>query len=1806
MITLRNIEEGQQAEILPENPLKSWRAKFDNDSLTMEDIVQYFQAACPFFIKINTDGDSDMTFDEQGAKGAIIDLLENFICGDNPQNVLDKLKAENNVASVCGRVFKIGEPTYCCRECGMDPTCVLCVNCFKQSAHRHHKYKMGTSSGGGCCDCGDTEAWKREPYCEQHIQGLTKAPVDNPIITEKIKSACDVVFRAVLSYCTTSLEIDCNGNMSGVDEEEDCYCTVLYNDETHTYEQVIQTLTRTVQCAHKNAVFYVTSVDRDGRAVVQWGSFTACMRLKGEVEKQSLRNILHAKTQPLRVTVLHKKSLSYQQFALQLLGWFQQFLMHCASFRKIFCDIITLNTDYNINHLLANDCKLWKMARSSWHRVLISGMLMEYENKKKLSVVFTKLYASVMQDYIRDDHDHSFSIVSLSVQLFTVPTIAHHLIAHESAFFILMQTFYAECVEKYVQNNVLQFAKTTVNINVFKRAAYILYDVRYLLNVPPDVWTDDLRKGFLHGMQILVKLLFVMQGMDAVHRQTGSHIEHEPEWESAFNLHIKLAYVISLALDWCRTDKVVLVKVYRMVLNSLADCKFIVSQTVTKVQELADHSVSCLMYDVASQPVSIHLPLSRFFAGLYLHLEKFDLSFYKVSTPTTGLSMVHLIEPVLCTQTMIAQVHAGMWRRNGYSLLNQLYFYRNVKCRSEMLDRDIVTLQIGASLMESNEFLIHIINKFSLTGWLSPTPWTTPEADSRMTEEDNIRQTINMVDEFLELLIIVIGERYMPGIGMVTEEDRLKKEIIQQLCIKPFSHSELNRTLPDIQHETGMESVINAVARFNKPAQADRKGVYELKEEFFDSYNMFFYHYSKEEKSKSEEAQRKRKNAKKTCCLPPKLPKLTQAFCLIANLLQCDVMLLIMKNVLDKSLDLKERTFAEGHLQKVLFLIGYGLQEEESGDYPFLMFHEKALKWNLLHLLTELATCPRVEALSEHIQWTIRKFKEIQAKDVEESGGAGTSGGGVTMEEEDTAMTTTEEQEAAEKQERARLAAEHRAKVMAQMANAQKNFMTENAALFESTKVELGREALDLMEWENSNEQSQTIACVGPRRKMHLEGDQVVACILCSDDINVSKGGSPCMVYSAYVQKSTMIYGSEKIYPHVSSCGHVMHANCWIEYFNNEVQKETRRPYRNRSPASFDTDKKEFLCPLCRCLSNTLIPLASSLPLYYVNANQHLTTQADEEYLDFSTWCDITRKFVDTANDETIDIGSIVEDLEARNPDRQGKIMNLFTAACVPVKEPIDRHLIGYIGDFVKVIKELIGQKDDVERQVETWQSCVYTIQSIEMLLRAQGKPLKGQLSIRHLSCLSGLIRMCSLVGFSMTEKSKRKLLELVAEHNILSYETNSLLAGNLFESLVVSLFMMPCVIYVKKRCKETFEKSDIVVPTGQLMEYYMLRVAFVLNIAKILITFNSPQGMEEDGEDDEEEYELYKEVARKAEERYRKQCEEKEAAARKPPTSTTLTKMQEDTTTSMEHTQTSQHPEDVPMETAAKDESKPDDTGSATLLAFFRLHNIFMTPKAKRCITSGQLIEEIRQKSSTFLRTSTILFHFITGTEMPDEFADITGDTFDLMCEYLGLDSTLNSYFTCPKSLEIMTQAALHPSIEAMRKGEVDKVVTPTYMEVKELVPLPEDYSDLINSVSTFTCPNNSRDDNRNPTMCLVCGAVLCSQTYCCQSEINKMTVGACTHHAHTCGAGIVPLLRIRECEVMLLSVSKGCFISPPYLDEYGEYDAGLRRGNPLHLCRERYEKLRIMWLSHGFYEEIARTMEMTNSMPPTQWELL
>ena len=1747
--------------------VQKWMEKLNQGVLSNRHFKDYWRTWVPHYYSPKK-GDNYLNFNfrDDDAIRVLFNPLEKFICNGDPKTVLQQLSALDKPPSVCGKVFKMGEPTYSCRECGMDTTCVLCVDCFKKSEHRHHKYKMGTSTGGGCCDCGDTEAWKCGAFCDIHIVGTKEQDKSGSALPEDISERTRIVFSAVLWYAYTLLSLENCADLGPKDTEDelfDVYCTVLYNDECHTFEQVISTLSRVLKCSQRTAIEYVTNIDREGRAVVKCAGFTHCSELKQEIEIYTSRRSSKA----LRVSVLHAHVVAHQIFAMKLLFWLQAFLGHGEGFRGVFCEIVLKpqpSEPCMITGVLLHDSQLWKSARTHWHRLIISGMLLEYESKKTFAQIFTKNYGVIMKDFIRDDHEHMFSVTSLSVQIFTVPTLVHHLIAHNDALFILLNTFISECTRKCNKAGRLEFERN-VPIQTFKRAQYMLFDLRYMLSVIPRTWTDELRREFLHGLTEMFKLLTMMQGVDATVRQVGQHLEYEPDWEIAFNLHIKLATCISSSLQWCGTDKVVLVKAYRAILKKLHENPCYDPSEAGEVRELADHSVACLQYDVSSKPVSIHIPLSRFLAGLHLYLDDFGLNFdsptFQIDKPTP----VQIIEPVLRAQVLIAQVHAGMWRRNGYGLLNQLYFYHNVKCRTEMFDRDMNLLQVGASLIESNEFLVHLLNKFNLIRWASSTYEMMCLSNP---DEDSIRQTVTLVEEFLQLLIVIVGERYTCGIGDVTREDIIKKEIIQHLCIKPMLHSELNKIIPDdVANDMSIDDSLRDLATFRKPTKGQGQGVYELREQFYEDYNVFFYHYTREEFSKAEETQRKRtKNVRGLeCCPPPKLPKLKESFSMLVNLLQCDVMLHIMSTVLTRCLNLRARSFSELQLHEVLHLIGYALHEEESGHYPFLIFSEKALKWKLPSLLEELRSSPRIDAHRDLIKWTVDKFNRVCKV-------------GEPAQNVPSTSTSTAPVPDNEKERRAKLAATRRAKVMAQMAAMQNSFVRENAKLFQETNLEVSEKCdispecnMDVTEYECDKNP----VALGRDKTCRQNVEKTFVCILCQEEQKVSIEGPP-LVLAAFVQQATVLCqhrncdgftdfaGQDPLYlnsnlgpaPHTSTCGHVMHSACWQKYFENVVQKEHRSPYRLyrlHSPSSFDVDKLEFLCPLCECLSNTILPLLPPLG--------SLQSKPPENPISFRDWlacisltvrekvplchgslmctaspsefhrdgCEVVGAMNSDSEECGLDCdvsshqllaGKSLDEIAPHLGDRAGDFKKLFPMTC----PKMNASLVEMVQLYAQATytRGLNVNHHPTNQRVPpmAWKSCAYTIHAVEVLLRDAEKPLLGHLSSRQRDCLETLVRVMALLGATLPESAiigshALMLLSYILEN---PHEGPSVLQWDSLGFLISLTYSLPSLF-----CRS---KAAAVVTCGML-ELHTLHLVMVCHMTKILITMDTGDTinfMDVDGAEDE------------------------------------------------------------------------------TLVTVLKLVN-----KYKDGMDTGTVWTYVQDACLPFLRCCVLFYHYLSNVAAPQDLLEVKGDTFHSMCRYLGLPTTTHDLFDLKSTSNVIASWASHPEVASYVAG-TPMLVGIEPLPVNRLVELPNDYSELINTVSSFVCPNSDHDDSRNPTMCLVCGEILCSQSYCCQTEVNKAVVGACNFHAYKCGAGVGIFLRVRDCEILFLaSPHHGCNLSPPYLDDYGETDQGLKRGNPLRLCPALYKKLQTTWLSHSVHEEIARSIESNRSTAvQTQWQHL
>eukprot|EP00980_Cylindrotheca_fusiformis_P000097 scaffold19_cov114-Cylindrotheca_fusiformis.AAC.44 len=69
---------------------------------------------------------------------------------------------------VCQHPFKRNDIVWVCRTCQADETCVLCHNCFTNSNHEGHDVAFYHAQAGGCCDCGDPDAWDPQGFCPHH------------------------------------------------------------------------------------------------------------------------------------------------------------------------------------------------------------------------------------------------------------------------------------------------------------------------------------------------------------------------------------------------------------------------------------------------------------------------------------------------------------------------------------------------------------------------------------------------------------------------------------------------------------------------------------------------------------------------------------------------------------------------------------------------------------------------------------------------------------------------------------------------------------------------------------------------------------------------------------------------------------------------------------------------------------------------------------------------------------------------------------------------------------------------------------------------------------------------------------------------------------------------------------------------------------------------------------------------------------------------------------------------------------------------------------------------------------------------------------------------------------------------------------------------------------------------------------------------------------------------------------------------------------------------------------------------------
>lgn len=190
-----------------------------------------------------------------------------------------------------------------CRDCALDDSCVLCSRCFHATSHVDHNVSFYIAQqSGGCCDCGDDEAWRNPLNCELHpplstnsdrsslSKGPSKPLPDDvppvkyyPYRVSVPPELRDIMHRTVgyaMDFLLDTLdyspdepsvpanEADLRLQASADPMMKDQYCVVLWNDDKHSFEEVVKLLCNLTGRPRDEAELITQRIDENGREIV--------------------------------------------------------------------------------------------------------------------------------------------------------------------------------------------------------------------------------------------------------------------------------------------------------------------------------------------------------------------------------------------------------------------------------------------------------------------------------------------------------------------------------------------------------------------------------------------------------------------------------------------------------------------------------------------------------------------------------------------------------------------------------------------------------------------------------------------------------------------------------------------------------------------------------------------------------------------------------------------------------------------------------------------------------------------------------------------------------------------------------------------------------------------------------------------------------------------------------------------------------------------------------------------------------------------------------------------------------------------------------------------------------------------------------------------------------------------------------------------------------------------------------------------------------------------------------------------------
>ena len=489
----------------------------------------------------------------------------------------------------------------------MDDSCVLCSRCFHASNHEGHNVSFYLAvQPGGCCDCGDKEAWNSNIKCQFHAWE-TAAPPSYDLPSD-LRGLLESTLNCVVDYIIDTLDYSPEEAVPPVDESSirgapndlhrnGPYAVVVWNDEKHSFDEVTSQLLDITDYTREHALSLTDKVDGEVSMRHDVLSSRSPSVLQGRAVISILPHLGNAmgiasrlSQIDLGVTVRKASDTFREQLSAFLIEWLVD-LVKCringtdaVTLKKMVAsclfeprtrhgstvalpNLLNNNNPSRLEWLFLYHARLWKRPRlnlkdlyitlvniSHHHKIHVGEctyalvtFIPQFRSASWIATRFANVYNLLMDSYLLVDREAETSVKYFAVQLFTVPSVAEQIVRTQRIIDRLLNIIVAFFTNQITNKTIDAYPRRDRDVNIdsapFRSKRFMpIFSDLRYLCANETVQKLIASDDLYITNFTRVCRLFV--GINPNRRASQTHVEYEQDsWISVFNVTLSLSRV---------------------------------------------------------------------------------------------------------------------------------------------------------------------------------------------------------------------------------------------------------------------------------------------------------------------------------------------------------------------------------------------------------------------------------------------------------------------------------------------------------------------------------------------------------------------------------------------------------------------------------------------------------------------------------------------------------------------------------------------------------------------------------------------------------------------------------------------------------------------------------------------------------------------------------------------------------------------------------------------------------------------------------------------------------------------------------------------------------------------------------------------------------------------------------------------------------------------------------------------------------------------------------------------------------------